>query len=402
MPSKFNNRWDYQTQMVHAGERLPQPPGKPSTTPLYTSTTYYHEDMVAFDHALAGHGYAYGRNGNPTNSALEVAAAAAEAGAGALTTASGMSAIYTAILAAGLTLGRPLKHVIAARDMYGATTVLLRDFFAPYGVTIHTCDLTDLAALDALIAQHVPDVIYAEQLSNPLFRVVDMAAIAQRAQQCGARCVVDNTIATPIVQKPIPLGVDFVAHSATKYFSGHGDATGGVVVVRSDSYMGPLRHINATLGMVLGPFEALQILRGIKTMPLRVERQCANAFQIATWLAQHPSVATVHYPGLPTHPDHATAVRSLAGSFGAMLSFELTHAHRVQAFANALELVLPASTLGDIYTMISVPALASHRGLSPAERHARGITDGLIRMSVGIEHSDDIIADLAHAFTVIA
>lgn len=402
MPPKFSTRWDYQTQMVHAGERLPHPPGKPSTTPLYTSTTYYHDDMAAFDTALAGHGYAYGRNGNPTNTALEVAANAAEAGNGALTTSSGMSAIYTAILAAGLSLGRPLTHIIAARDMYGATTVLLRDFLAPYGVTIHTCDLTDMAALDALIAQQVPDVIYAEQISNPLFRVVDMAAIAARAHACGARCVVDNTIATPIVEKPLTLGVDFVAHSATKYFSGHGDATGGLVVVRSEEYMAPLRHINATLGMVLGPFEALQILRGIKTMPLRVERQCANALQLAHWLAKHPAIATVHYPGLPTHRDHVTAVRTLNGKYGAMLAFELTDASAVQPFADALELVLPASTLGDIYTMISIPALASHRGLSPSERHARGISDGLIRMSVGIEHCDDIIADIAQALATIA
>jgi cystathionine beta-lyase/cystathionine gamma-synthase len=399
MPARFNKNWDFQTQMVHAGERLAHPPGKPSTTPLYMSTTYYHEDMAAFDQALGGHGYAYGRNGNPTNTALEIAATAAEAGAGALTTASGMSAIYTAILAAGMSLGRPLAHIVAARDMYGATTVLLRDFLAPYGVTVHTCDLTNLAELDALIAAHAPDVIYAEQLSNPLFRVVDMAAIAQRAQACGARTVVDNTIATPIVQQPLLLGVDFVAHSATKYFSGHGDATGGLVIVRQEEYMAPLRHINATLGMVLGPFEALQILRGIKTMPLRVERQCHNALEVAQWLAAHPAVATVHYPGLATHRDYATAQQTLNGKYGAMLAFELTQSHAVQRFADALELVLPASTLGDIYTMISVPALASHRGLSATERHARGISDSLIRMSVGIEQAHDIIADLAHALT---
>lgn len=401
MPPKFNPHWNYHTQMVHAGERLPQPPGRPSTTPLYTSTTYFHEDIHAFDAALGGHGYAYGRNGNPTNTALEVAAAAAEAGAGALTTASGMSAIYTAILAAGLSLGRPIKHIIAARDMYGATTVLLRDFMAPHGVDIHTCDLTNLDALDAAIAQHTPDIIYAEQLSNPLFRVVDMAAIAQRAHACGARCVVDNTIATPIVQQPISVGVDFVAHSATKYFSGHGDATGGIVVVSDEAYMGPLRHINATLGMVLGPFEALQILRGIKTMPLRVERQCHNALQVAQWLTQQSPIATVYYPGLPTHPDYTTACRTLGDKFGAMLAFELADTSRVGAFANALELVLPASTLGDIYSMISIPALASHRGLSRQERMARGISDGLIRMSVGIEQCDDIIADLHHALVAI-
>lgn len=402
MAPKYNSGWQYTTRMVHAGERLPVQPGQPTTTPLYTATTYYHKDIDAFNTALGGEGYAYGRNGNPTNVALEVAATAAEAGVGALTTSSGMSAIYTAILAAGASLGRPIKCVLAARDMYGATTVLLRDFFAPYGVTIATCDFTDLSALDIAIATHKPDIIYAEQLSNPLFRVVDIAAIAQRAQACGARTVVDNTIATPIVQQPLTLGIDFVAHSATKYFSGHGDATGGLVIVRDEAYMQPLRHINATLGMVLGPFEALQILRGIKTMSLRVERQCANAMIIATWLASHPALARVYYPGLPTHPDHAVAQRTLKGKYGAMLAFELQQPEQLAVFANALELILPASTLGDIYTLISVPALASHRGLSPAERQARGISDGLIRMSVGIEASEDIQSDLAQALTKIS
>jgi cystathionine gamma-synthase/methionine-gamma-lyase len=165
--------------------------------------------------------------------------------------------------------------------------------------------------------------------------------------------------------------------------------------------MGPLRHINATLGMVLGPFEALQILRGTKTMALRVERQCQNAMQVAQWLATHPRIATVHYPALPTHPDYATAQRVLNGKYGAMLAFELNDAKHVATFANALELILPASTLGDIYTLISVPALASHRGLSAAERQARGISDGLIRMSVGIEQIDDIIADLTHALDAL-
>jgi len=160
--------------------------------------------------------------------------------------------------------------------------------------------------------------------------------------------------------------------------------------------MAALRHINATLGMVLGPFEALQILRGMKTMPLRVERQCANSLAVATWLEQHPAVARVIYPGLPSHPDHALALRTLP-AYGAMLSFELHHPERIETFVDALELVLMASTLGDIYTLISIPALASHRGLSPQERALRGISDGLIRMSVGIEAQDDIRADLDQA-----
>jgi cystathionine gamma-synthase/methionine-gamma-lyase len=395
MAPRFNKAWHYHTQMVLAGERQPQQPGAPTSTPLYSSTTYFHQSLADFDAALAGTGYAYGRNGNPTNTALEIATATAEAGVNALTTASGMSAIYTAILAVAHLNQRPLRTIVAPRDMYGATTILLRDFVANHGTMIVTCDMTNSAEVTTTIETHQPDLVYIEQLSNPLLRVVDVAHICTVAQLVGARTVVDNTIATPIVQQPLTLGADFVCHSATKYFSGHGDSTGGVVVVADDDLMRPLRHINATLGMVLGPYEALQILRGLKTMPLRVMRQCDNALAIATWLSHHPAVSTVHYPGLMQHPDAETAQRTLGGRYGAMVSFELTHADNLRAFVDALELVLPASTLGDIYTMLSIPAMASHRGLSPSERHARGISDSLIRLSVGIENVEDIIADLS-------
>jgi cystathionine gamma-synthase/methionine-gamma-lyase len=247
---------------------------------------------------------------------------------------------------------------------------MLRDFFAPNGVQILTCDMTDLDAFDALLAAHQVDVVYLEQLSNPLFRVVDMQAICTRAHDHGARTVVDNTIATPIVQKPLLLGADFVCHSATKYFAGHGDVSGGIVVVREAATAAALAHNNATLGMVLGPYEAQQILRGIKTMSLRVERQNANATQVAAWLAAHP---------------------------GAMFAFELASSVVLERFVERLRMILMVSTLGDIYTMISIPALASHRGLTADERLARGITDQLIRVSIGIEAVDDIITDFAHA-----
>jgi cystathionine gamma-synthase/methionine-gamma-lyase len=397
MGSEFDTTWDYTTQLVHAGERLAHPPGRPTTTPLYSSSTYYHESLDAFNDALAGHGYAYGRNGNPTNVAYERACAIAEGGTDAISTASGMAAIYTALLAAGRVTGRPLRTIVAPRDVYGATTVMLRDFFAPNGVQILTCDMTDLDAFDALLAAHQVDVVYLEQLSNPLFRVVDMQAICTRAHVHGARTVVDNTIATPIVQKPLLLGADFVCHSATKYFAGHGDVSGGIVVVREAATAAALAHNNATLGMVLGPYEAQQILRGIKTMSLRVERQNANATQVAAWLAAHPGVARVHYPGLPSHPDHETAKRTLGGRYGAMFAFELSSSVVLERFVERLRMILMVSTLGDIYTMISIPALASHRGLTADERLARGITDQLIRVSIGIEAVDDIIADFAHA-----
>lgn len=395
MAPRFNPTWHYHTRMVIAGERQPPQPGAPTSTPLYSSTTYFHQSLADFDAALAGTGHAYGRNGNPTNTALEIATATAEAGVGALTTASGMAAIYTAILAVAHLHRRPLRTIVAPRDMYGATTILLRDFVAMYGTTVITCDMTNRDEVATVIATHQPDLVYIEQLSNPLLRVVDMAYICAHARAVGARTVVDNTIATPIVQQPLTLGADMVCHSATKYFSGHGDSTGGVVVVADEALMAPLRHINATLGMVLGPYEALQILRGLKTMPLRVIRQCENAMTVATWLSNQADVASVYYPGLSQHPDAETAQRTLDGRYGAMVSFELAHPDGLQRFVDTLQLILPASTLGDIYTMISIPAMASHRGLTPAERQARGISDSLIRLSVGIESSQDIIADLA-------
>ena len=394
MAPRFNPSWHYHTRMVIAGERQPPQPGAPTSTPLYSSTTYFHQNLADFDAALAGTGYAYGRNGNPTNIALEIATATAEAGSGALTTASGMAAIYTAIHAVVHLNQRPFRSVVAPRDMYGATTILLRDFVATYGTTIITCDMTNNAEVEATINTHQPDIVYIEQLSNPLLRVVDVAHICACARAVGARTVVDNTIATPIVQQPLTLGADFVCHSATKYFSGHGDSTGGVVAIANEALMGSLRHINATLGMVLGPYEALQILRGLKTMPLRVIRQCENALGVAEWLASHPDVSTVHYPGLAQHPDALTAQRTLGGRYGAMVSFELANPAGLRSFVDSLQLVLPASTLGDIYTMISIPAMASHRGLSPSDRLERGISDSLIRLSVGIESIDDIIADL--------
>lgn len=397
MPPTFDSMWDYVTQLVHAGERQALPPGRPTTTPLYSSSTYYHDTLASFNEALGGYGYAYGRNGNPTNTAFEQACAIAEGGTAAMSTASGMAAIYTALLAASAMDQRRLTTIIAPRDVYGATTVMLRDFFAPYGVQVHTCDMTDMVALDALLAQHRPEVLYVEQLSNPLFRVVDMEALCARARSVGARVVVDNTIATPLVQKPLAYGADFVCHSATKYYAGHGDVSGGIVVVREAAAYKALAHNNATIGMVLGPYEALQILRGMKTMPLRVERQNESALQVARFLEAHPGVARVHYPGLESHRDHATAQRTLNGRYGAMLAFELAPHIDLEQFVARLRLVLMVSTLGDIYTMISIPALASHRGLTPAERHARGIADQLIRVSIGIEAPADIIADFAQA-----
>jgi cystathionine gamma-synthase len=228
---------------------------------------------------------------------------------------------------------------------------------------------------------------------------VDMAALAQRARAAGARLVVDNTIATPILERPLTLGADIVVHSATKYLGGHGDVTGGVVVTRAALPRDTMRAYTKILGGVLGPFEAQQLLRGIKTLALRVRQQCANAAQVAAWLAEQPEVARVYYPGLPSHPQHTLAQGAFGGLFGAMVSFDLRDGgrERLYRFVNALRLVLPATSLGDVYTLVSVPMMSSHRDLTSEQRAARGIGDGMVRLSIGIEDVGDVLADLKGA-----
>jgi cystathionine gamma-synthase/methionine-gamma-lyase len=388
------------TQVVHAGERAPAPAATPTTTPIYTSATYLYPTLAALDAAFEqGDGYVYTRYGNPTVAALEQAVATIEGGIGAVAFSSGMAALHAAVLAAGTPRGetapRP-RGILVARDIYGSTSVLLRELFAAHGVPVEACDMCDLAAVDAAIAALQPDVILVEQLSNPLLRVVDIAALAQRARAGGARLVVDSTITTPVLQRPLALGADLVVHSATKYFSGHGDAAGGVVAARTSLLRDTLVRHSRLIGASLGPFEAQQILRGLKTLALRVERQCDNAAAIASWLAAQPAVANVRYPGLQSHPEHAFAAEAFGGRFGALVTFDLRDGDRaaLTRFFDALRLFLPATTLGDVYSIASAPAIASHRELTPEQRAARGITDGTVRLSIGIEALDDLIADL--------
>jgi cystathionine gamma-synthase len=284
--------WSLLTRLIHDGEQQPYISGPATSTPIYTSATFTYRSFDEMDAALAGHGgFSYGRNGNPTLAALEKVMATAEGGIGAVAYGSGMAAIYAGILAAGTPRGETnhqIRGILAARDIYGATTVLLHNMFVSQGIPVIYCDMCNLEAVDAAIAEHQPNVLLVEQISNPLLRVVDIAALAQRAKAAGARLVVDNTIASPIVQRPLTLGADIVVHSATKYLGGHGDVTGGVAVARASLMRDALHGYIRILGAVLGPFEAQQILRGIKTLNLRVRQQCANAAQIANWLATHP------------------------------------------------------------------------------------------------------------------
>jgi cystathionine gamma-synthase/methionine-gamma-lyase len=242
-------------------------------------------------------------------------------------------------------------------------------------------------------------VVLLESLSNPLLKWADVEAIAAAAHNVDARVIVDSTLATPVLFQPIEHGADLVVHSATKYLSGHADATGGVVIARAGMLADNARRYAIQLGMTLGPFEARLISRGIKTLGLRMRQQCSNAMRVAQALQANPRIQRVIYPGLPDHPHHSLASLNTCGQFGGLVSFELATPTRAAAFAfiDRLELILPATSLGDIYSLITYPPISSHRELSDAEREAHGINDGLLRLSVGIEDAVDIIADIEQA-----
>lgn len=386
------------TQAVHAGERQPAPREVPVTTPIYHAVGYLEPSAAAMEAVFAGeeHGYVYRRYESPTVDAFERAVATLEGGEAAFATASGMAAVHAALLAAGVRSG---SAVIAAQDCYGATYSLLSTLMAEQGVAVTFVDATDLAQVQAALAEKKPVALLVETISNPLLKLADIAALAASARAAGAALIVDNTFATPFLCRPLALGADYVVHSASKYIGGHGDVLAGVVATSAANRQ-KLFTLEKLIGAVLAPEVAWLALRGLKTLPLRMERHCANALAVATWLAQHPAVARVHYPGLPGHPQHELAQRLLGGrGFGGMVAFELRHGTQAAAFRflDALRLILPATTLGDVYSLALYPVMASHRALPPAERLRLGITDGLLRLSIGIEDIADIIADLEPA-----
>jgi cystathionine beta-lyase/cystathionine gamma-synthase len=388
---------------VHVGERLPAFDTKPVTTPIYSTVAFEAPSAEQLDAVFDGRaaGYCYTRHGNPTLAALEETIARLDRGAGAITFASGMGAIHAALLAAGLTTGDCL---VSSQDLYGATQALFRDVLAPLGITTHYAPASDPDAFAAAVSAARPRVVFVETISNPLLRVADITAIAALARRATAATIVDSTFTSPFLVTPLALGADMVVHSATKYLNGHGDATGGVVVCAREDALAPLRQVSKLAGGILGPFEAYLTLRGVKTLALRMRRQCESACQIAEWITRHPAVETVHYPGLPSHPDHAIASKLLRdGLGGAVVSFVLRGAGRAEVFRfmDSLRLCGTGTTVGDIYTQVLYPAISSHRSLSEEERRRLGIVDGLVRLSVGIEDPEDLIADLAQALDML-
>ena len=404
--SSNHTSWALDTLFVHGSklDRGESTTGSPTVQPIYTSTTYLHQNTEAldraFDHTTSPKegepAYVYARQGNPNAHTLETVMAQAEGGVGAIAFGSGMAAIHAALLAAGLAPG---SKIVAAKDLYGSTISLLRKVFVPLGIEVVMHDLYGPDAANT-IREAQPDVVYVETLSNPLVKVIDLDAISAAAQEVGAVSVVDSTFTTPYLVRPIEHGFDLVVHSATKYLGGHGDSTAGMVISAKNSLLNSLRSYAMILGAMLSPFESHLIKRGLQTLPLRMERHCSNALQVAHFLQQHAAVERVHYAGLPGHPQHALATSLLGPArYGGLLSFELKAQSREAAFyfMDKLQLCLSATTLGDAWSLVSYPAISSHRDLSEAERKHIGITDGCIRLSVGIENVEDIMKDLDQA-----
>jgi cystathionine beta-lyase/cystathionine gamma-synthase len=403
----MNRQRHFETRAVHSGEhRASTDDGRdgnfyPISTPIYASTTFSHPSVETTDRILGGEeqGYSYARYDNPTVRAFEealVSLEAPEAGDGirAFAFGSGMAATHAAFASAELTNG---ATALAAEQLYGSTATLLVQVFGANGVETRFVDAYDLGAVEEKVAQLGPRAVVVESISNPLLRVADIPAISEITRAAGAALIVDNTFGTPFLQRPLDLGADIVVHSATKYLSGHGDLTAGVVVA-GPPYSDALEQLRKLVGGVLGPFEAWLGHRGLKTLPLRMGRQCENARAIAGHLASHPKVTKVHHPSLEAHPDHTTAGRVLSDT-GGLVSFELVAEGREAAFAflDALNLCVKAPSLGDIYTLAIHPATSSHRELSPSRRERLGVGENLVRLSVGIEHPQDIISDLEQA-----
>ncbi len=375
----------------------PPSASRPLTPPIHLANVYVFDDLEQVDAVWEGRraGYVYGRFGTPNHTILEQTLAGLEGAEAAVVTGSGMGAL-TALFLAAL---RPGDHLVAGQDLYGTTTAVLREEAPRWGLTVTFADATGAAAVEAALRPSTR-AIFVEAVSNPLLRLADLSGLAELARGRGVALLVDATFASPALLRPIELGATAVHHSATKYLGGHGDATAGVVA-GSAGLVATTRAQAVRLGLNLGPFDAWLVLRGVRTLALRMERHSANALELARFLAGRREVRRVHYPGLADHPQHARARRLFRGGFGGMLSFELAGgAAAVERFFGALRLIEFAPSFGDVTTTWSYPARTSHRPLTAEEQAKVGIGPDLIRLSVGIEDVEDLREALAQALAV--
>ncbi len=374
----------FSTDCIHAGQE-PEPHTGAVTIPIYQTSTYVQPELGRHK------GYEYARTQNPTRAALEANIAALERGRHGHCFASGMSAIDTVF--------RLLKsgdHVVAGENMYGGSYRLFHRVLEKFGLEFTYVDTSSTDAVRAAIRGNTR-VVYLETPTNPMMTITDLAACAELAHRHGALVVVDNTFCSPYLQRPIELGADIVLHSTTKFLNGHSDSVGGVVVSNDDKIAEQLGFLQNAVGAILSPFDSWLVLRGIKTLAVRMKCHEANGLAMASYLANQPKVKKLYYPGLPDHPQHDLAKRQMDG-FGAMISFDLGSRDNAKKFLDRVRLCSLAESLGGVETLISHPESMTHGSVPVEMRQRLGITPGLVRISVGIEDIEDLIADLDNAF----
>jgi cystathionine gamma-lyase/cystathionine beta-lyase/cystathionine gamma-lyase/homocysteine desulfhydrase len=376
----------FRTDAIHAGQE-PDPSTGAVTTPIYQTSTYVQEGLGRHK------GYEYARTQNPTRMALERNMAVLEGGTAAYAFASGMAA-ETAVTQLLLKQG---DHAICSDNVYGGTFRLFDKIVKHYGVEFSYVNTADLSALETAIRPNTK-MVFIETPTNPLMKITDIRGVSDIAHPADCRVVVDNTFMSPYFQRPLELGADIVVHSATKYLNGHSDSVGGIVILKRPEDAEQLKFIQNAAGAILSPFDSWLTLRGIKTLPVRMEAHNRNGMTIATYLSGKKQVQRLYYPGLASHPGHDLAKRQMSG-FGAMIAMDLGSLKKASTFLEKVRLCALAESLGGVETLISHPATMTHASVPPAERARLGVTDGLVRLSVGIEDADDLIADLENAFS---
>ena len=391
IPSKNGRPIHIRTLAIHGGQK-PDPATGAIAPPIVTTSSYSYGDFDTGVDRFTGEkpGYLYSRFANPTVAVFEAKMAALEGGEAAVGFASGMAAISSTLLAM-LSAG---DEIICVGTVYGGTEGVIRSLLPRFGVRC-----VQLARLDELAAAMTPQtrVVYVETPANPILGIVDLEAASRIAHAGGAVVVADNTFATPCLTRPLSLGTDIVVHSATKFISGHGDATGGIAVGTAEAMQKVRQAGMLQLGSCLSPHDASLLIRGLKTMPLRVEAASLSAQKIAEYLNGHAAIGSVFYPGLPDHRGHDIAARQMT-LFGGILSFEMTGGrHAARTFLDRLKLVTQAVSVGDTDSLACHPATTTHSAVPPELRQKSGITDGLVRLSVGIEHADDLVSDIEQA-----
>ena len=376
----------FETKVIHGGQ-APDPRTGAVMPPIYATSTYAQSSPG--EHK----GFDYARTRNPTRDALEACLAELEGGKAAFAFASGMAAIGTV-----LELLDSGAHVVAMNDLYGGSyRILERVRKRSANISATFVDLTDAARLEAALKPETR-MVWVETPTNPLLKIVDLEAVAAIARKRRLVAVCDNTFASPWIQRPLELGFDIVVHSTTKYLNGHSDVIGGAAILRDDTWTERLAFLQNAVGAVPGPFDAFLTLRGIKTLALRMERHCGNAMHVAAWLEEHPKVARVIYPGLASHPQHSLAARQMNGRFGGMVTAVLKGGLAAsRRFLERCELFTLAESLGGVESLIEHPAIMTHASLPAEVRASLGIDDGLVRLSVGIESIDDLLAELKYA-----